>query len=88
MSNPAAHEAMKKSGSTTKRLVAKAQKAWDAGDKEEALFLSQQAHAYAIGSLLQHAPELGAIAEGASNDVAQTLRGALRPLNEALKRSG
>lgn len=88
MTNPDGHESMVQSGSTTKKLVAKAQKAWDEGDKEAAAFYSQQAHAYAIGSLLQHAPKLGRIIEGSSSDAAKQLKGALRPLSEALKRNG
>lgn len=76
---------MVQSGSNTKQLVAKAQKAWDEGDKEAAAFYSQQAHAYAIGSLLQHAPKLGRIIEGSSSDAATHLRGALRPLKQALE---
>jgi HEPN domain-containing protein len=58
------------------KLAAEADAAWERGDKERALFLSQQAHTYAISGLFMYAKSIGENAEGHAADVALQLRGA------------
>lgn len=60
------------------KLAAEADKAWNEGDRERAVFLSQQAHSYAISGLFLYAKSIGENAEGHAADVAQQLRGARR----------